>query len=206
MSFEVQPAQPADASRLADVFFASFDDEFNRTMFPPAPDTHDWFSNNFFSDAIAQHFTGDGHVTVLKVVEASNPTEIAAFAIWRRYMTSADRDRREESHNSDMQLPASSDKALCEHFFGAMEEEHQKWMGDRPHYCMFSVLIFFPTPTSPASIPTPFLVRGNTGYSWCAVCTTTDVNCRSRYSRHPRFVPGPWVRVETVTLGPGARG
>ncbi|KAJ5698695.1 hypothetical protein N7462_000700 [Penicillium macrosclerotiorum] len=128
MPFELQVADPADAPNRAEVFFAAFSDDFNRTMFPVNPDVHAWMIKNMLGgDNFAQH------EVFLKVTDLSNPEVPVAFAKWRRPLSSSGADQ--ESHpETPMQWPVSSDNELCDRFFGRMDRDHGELMKDRPHY------------------------------------------------------------------------
>lgn len=129
MSFTVTQATQHDAPKLAEVFFAAFSDDFNRTMFPPEPDVRTWITEHLVGGKDAQKYE-----VFLKVTDPSNPDAVVAFAKWIRPLDTADRDRQEESGGPVW--PVSSDTELCDRFFGTMDEHHHQLMGDRPHYCM----------------------------------------------------------------------
>ncbi|KAJ5817263.1 Acyl-CoA N-acyltransferase [Penicillium robsamsonii] len=128
MSLEVYPATPADAPALTQVFYAAFRSDADKAMFPNTPDGTEWWEK-VFSTAITRSIAGESNEIFFKVTEGSESGPIVAFAKWKR-PAPADHDRREEQ----IMWPASSDKELCDRFFWGMEAQHQKWMGDRPHY------------------------------------------------------------------------
>lgn len=131
MSLEIHPVSVGDAPELTQVFHASFCSDFDTTMFPNTPDVTEWWEKSF-SDDITRSIAGETQV-LLKVTEGSDRGAIVAFAKWKLPVPAAGRDRHEEQ----IVWPASSDKELCDHFFRGMEERHEKWMGERPHYCTF---------------------------------------------------------------------
>ena len=133
MSLKIHPAAPADAPELTQVFYATFGGDFNRTMFPETPDVTVWWEHRFSEEARLT-LAGEGHEALLKVTDGEGV--ILAFAKWKKPVSAADRDLRE--HEPVVWAP-SSDKELCERFFFGMDTHHEKWMGDRPHYCMFFV-------------------------------------------------------------------
>lgn len=131
MASDVQFAQPADAPKLAEVFFAAFSDQFNRTMFPDNPDVRVWMEKNMLcGEGISED------QIMLKVTDPSNPDVVAAFAKWIRPSSgsSADHDR----HEDPAVWPESSDGELCDLFFGTMDKHHKDAMEEKPHYCMFA--------------------------------------------------------------------
>lgn len=132
MPFEIHPATPADAPALAEVFLAAFSDDFNRTMFPPTPDVRAWAAENLFTSRSPKE-------VILKITDSDDPGTAAAFARWiRPGQAHADPDP------GQTEWPASSDSALCDHFFGTMGKHHEELMGDRSHYCMFIDHVLFP--------------------------------------------------------------
>lgn len=138
MSLEVHPASPTDARELAQVFYASFRSDFDTTMFPNTPDVTEWWEK-YFTAGITRSIAGETHDVFLKVTEGSESGGIVAFAKWKCPATAADRDRHEEQ----IVWPPSSDKELCDRFFTGMGARHEKWMGERPHYCTFFFFSFF---------------------------------------------------------------
>jgi hypothetical protein len=132
MTLKIIPATPADGAELTEVFFATFVGDFNRTMFPHTPDVAAWWEQTFH-DSIKRSIAGETNEVFLKVVD-SDLDAIVAFAKWK-VPTSADRDR-DEREESAVWAP-SCDGELCDRFFSGMEKLHEKWMGNRPHYCMF---------------------------------------------------------------------
>jgi hypothetical protein len=134
MGSDIQLAQPTDAPKLAEVFFAAFSDRFNRTMFPDNPDVRTWMEKNI----LCGEGMSDDQI-VLMVTDPSNPDVVAAFAKWVRpsSVSSADHDRQAEA---PVEWPESSDGELCDRFFGTMDGHHKEIMKGRPHYCMFILL------------------------------------------------------------------
>ncbi|CAI7591194.1 unnamed protein product [Penicillium glandicola] len=129
MSLEIYPASPSDAPQLTQVFYASFRSDLDTTMFPNTPDVTEWWENDF-SAGIKRSLAGETNDVFLKVTEGSEDGAIVAFAKWKRPVLAADRDRHEEQ----IVWAPSSDKELCDRFFYGMEAQHEKWMGERPHY------------------------------------------------------------------------
>lgn len=138
MSLEVHPASPTDAHELAQVFYASFRSDFDTTMFPNTPDVTEWWEK-YFTAGITRSIAGETHDVFLKVTEGSESGGIVAFAKWKCPATAADRDRHEEQ----IVWPPSSDKELCDRFFTGTGARHEKWMGERPHYCTFFFFLPF---------------------------------------------------------------
>jgi hypothetical protein len=137
MPLEMIPATPADGAELTEIFYAAFMGDFNRTMFPDTPDVTAWWEQNFH-DTIKRSIAAETNEVILKVVD-SDQGAIVAFAKWK-CPTSADRDRHEREES--VVWAPSCDGELCDRFFSGMEELHGKWMGDRPHYCMFLFCFF----------------------------------------------------------------
>lgn len=177
MSLEIHPASPKDAPELAQVFYASFRTDCDKTMFPNTPDVTEWFER-FFSADITRSIEGETRDVFLKVTEGSEDggDRIVAFAKWK-FPVPADRNRHEEQ----IVWPASSDKELCDRFFNGMEARHEKWMGERPHYCTFFFFFF-------KSLGLVFLeqIRRNTTNRY-----------RSGYVGCSRFLPGQGTGLET---------
>ncbi|KAJ5708547.1 hypothetical protein N7488_008348 [Penicillium malachiteum] len=127
MTLEIHEATSSDAADLTEIFLAAFSDSFNRTMFPPTPDVRAWATENLFNGKNKE----SEHEIYLKVTDTDSD-ETVAFAKWvRPFHAVADRDRHPEEVR---EWPISSDKGLCELFFGTMEDHHHRLMGDRPHY------------------------------------------------------------------------
>ena len=136
MAIEIQPANPQDAPALAEVFLAAFCDSFNRSLFPVTPDVREWWVK-LFIDSCVKPQSGD---VLLKAVDTSAKSEtgegvIAAFAIWN--LPPKDPDAVNQVKHDAQQWPESSDRALCDRFFGRMEEMRESIVGGRRHYCMF---------------------------------------------------------------------
>lgn len=127
MAFEIQLAQPADAPKLAEAFFAAFCDRFNRSMFPDKPDARAWMTKNMLGD---EGISEDQ--ILLKVTDPSNPDVVAGFAKWVRPSAASVVHDRQAAFPA---WPESSDGALCDLFFGTMDSAHKEIMGERPHYC-----------------------------------------------------------------------
>lgn len=126
-NYEIHEATPSDAPSLATVFHSAFSDTFNKTMFPPTPEVHNWVATNFLNG----NALGSEHEVILKISDGNIPI---AFAKWvRPFHADSDRDLSVK----EVQWPLSSDKELCERFFGTMSEHHERIMGVRPHYCKF---------------------------------------------------------------------
>ena len=154
MALEIQTATSADAPALAEVFFAAFSDDFNRTMFPPTPDVRAWIAETLLTSDEAS-----GRDIILKATDPADSDAVVAFAKWVRPSSSdahADPDRHEGP-----KWPAGSDAALCDLFFGTMDEHHEVLMEERPHYCKFSIFLFllshFPIRTVCFQWSCPFL-------------------------------------------------
>jgi hypothetical protein len=137
MSLEIYPARPTDARELTKVFYGSFHSDLDTAMFPNAPDVTEWWEE-YFTTSITRSIAGETHDVFLKVAEGSEDGGIVAFAKWKLPVPAADRRRNEEQ----IVWPPSSDKDLCDRFFSGMGARHEKWMGDRPHYCTFFFLSF----------------------------------------------------------------
>lgn len=135
MSLEITQASKEDAPALSEVFFAAFSDDFNRRMFPPAPDTRAWMIENAFG--------GKGPAKnseiFLKITDPSQPDTPVAVAKWIRPLSAAERGEYEAEARPAW--PVSSDPEICDWFFGMMDEQHHRLMGDRPHYCMFLIVL-----------------------------------------------------------------
>lgn len=142
MALEIEPANPSDASQFTEVFLAAFSDDFNRTMFPATPDVREWLTKDF-SESIARSLAESSHEVYLKVTDPSHG-KLVAFAKWKRPVPAADLDRHDDSRTAggDVAWPESSDTALCGRFFSEMDAQHQRWMGGRPHFCMFRCFLY----------------------------------------------------------------
>ncbi|KAJ5085223.1 hypothetical protein N7532_009994 [Penicillium argentinense] len=126
MSFEVQFASPGDSPSLTETFLCTFADDFNRTMFPPTPEVRAWLERTFLAVDLSKTYQ-----VMLKIVDPSNPSIVAAFAKWARPLhAGADQDR----HDPAPSWPVDGDADLREMFFGMMERHHEELMGGRPHY------------------------------------------------------------------------
>lgn len=137
MAFEVEFATPVDAPRLTEVFLAAFSDDFNRRMFPPTADVREWASTNLLN--------GNGKApkseVFLKIADTAGAGELAGFAKWVlvRKSDAACADGREGAEQESDRWPESSDRDLCDSFFGTMQNHHRHIMGGKPHYCELSV-------------------------------------------------------------------
>ncbi|EAW20217.1 GNAT family N-acetyltransferase [Aspergillus fischeri NRRL 181] len=133
MSFELLPADPADSPNLTTVFFSAFSNPFNQRLFPRTPDVTAYWTAQFTS------FINNPHKTVLKIIDSEDGS-IVAFAVWQLPVQSSPEDvhlKHPHSHShagDEHHYPASSDRELCEVFFGGMEEMKGRIMGARPHY------------------------------------------------------------------------
>lgn len=136
MPLEIHPATPDDAPRLSEIFFTAFTDPFSQRMFPPStPEVHEWWTAKFIEDC-TNPSSGDILLKVVDRDDASGQEVIAAFAIWN--VPPADDPSAVNSIQLDLpKFPESSDRGLCEQFFGRMTELRERFVGGRRHYCMF---------------------------------------------------------------------
>lgn len=145
MPFELLPADPTDSPALTTVFLSAFSSPFNQRLFPRTPDVITYWTAQFTS------FINNPHKAVLKITNSEDGS-IVAFAVWQLPVPSSAEDvHLKHSHSpphshahaqagDEHPYPASSDRELCEVFFGGMEEMKKRIMGSRPHYC----ISFFP--------------------------------------------------------------
>ncbi|KAJ5232857.1 hypothetical protein N7468_005813 [Penicillium chermesinum] len=116
----VELATPADAPHLTEIFLAAFSNAFNRRLFPPTAEVREWFAANVLNG------TGTAPENEI-VVKIADPTtgELAGFAKWVRVAGATGGDRKGQK----LSWPESSDRALCDLFFGTMEKDHARIMG-----------------------------------------------------------------------------
>ena len=138
MSAAISVATPTDAPKLAEVFFAAFSDDFNRTMFPLTPEVRTWAATQLLGGHGAQK-----HETFLKIEDPSDPGVVMGFAKWVRVAGRAPSAAADHDGSTGTAWPEGSDKKLCERFFGEMERRHRVAIGNRPHYCMSLPFFFF---------------------------------------------------------------
>ncbi|KMK56602.1 GNAT family acetyltransferase [Aspergillus fumigatus Z5] len=139
MPFELLPADPTDSPALTTVFLSAFSSPFNQRLFPRTPDVITYWTAQFTS------FINNPHKAVLKITDSEDGS-IVAFAVWQLPVPSSPEDvHLKHSHSpshshahaqagDEHPYPVSSDRELCEVFFGGMEEMKKRIMGSRPHY------------------------------------------------------------------------
>lgn len=137
MPFEVEPATTEDAPALADIFLAAFSDKFNRTLFPVTPNVREWWTNKFIEDCV----NPPANDILLKAVDTSTKTEsgenvVAAFAIWNQPPSDPNAVNQCKMDKFPP-WPEDSDKGLCDKLIGDMEEQRERFVGGRRHYCIF---------------------------------------------------------------------
>lgn len=85
-----------------------------------------------FTEDCTKPASGDILLKAVDRDDASGKEVIAAFAIWNV----PPKDDPNAFHQGLPQFPESSDRGLCEWFFGRMTDFREKFVGGRRHYCM----------------------------------------------------------------------
>ena len=119
------PADVEDIPKLIDVLYAAFDMEF---VLPDTPKGREWWHNmmhNDFKDSETQP------MVYIKVVDTATG-QIVAFASWLWGDTIKTRKERYPPFVDDMNVSA------VEAFFGGMDANRQRIMGEKPHYGMWA--------------------------------------------------------------------
>ncbi|KAL4807455.1 acyl-CoA N-acyltransferase [Aspergillus unguis] len=123
MSFSLEPAVANDAPRLTEIYFAAFTNVLSQRITPDTGDVRE-FQTAAFKKDIENAQNGKGmHFT--KAVDKDGV--IAGFSSWKVYEGLTEDE-------GTIQWPASSDAELCTSFFGGMNTERKKIIGDQPHY------------------------------------------------------------------------
>ena len=125
--YQIQKARSADVVDMATCFFKAFVEmphpqaQFYGRMFPSTPSVHD-----FFVKSLATQMQQEPQSVFLKAVEDSCNGNLVGFIKWAS-------PEAGESYWADYR--EDSDARLCNAFFGAMGENREKLMGNRPHWC-----------------------------------------------------------------------
>ncbi|KAJ5131118.1 Acyl-CoA N-acyltransferase [Penicillium bovifimosum] len=123
----LQPATLEDMPAITELFYAVFTDPGMRHLFPDTPGTHQWFTATNHTDMLTKPYQKYLKVIDPSTVDAQGRARIAAYAKWDLAMAD-ERGPRFPPWHSDM--PQHD----CDTFFGKLESERKRVMGDRKHY------------------------------------------------------------------------
>lgn len=141
MPFELQPATPADAPEMTDVFFKAFSNPLIRAAFPDTDDMRKWFIQ-MLTKSIKQMEAGESDELFFKVVEIDDQERnqqprIAAFSQWKlpAQTASESSQKTDKKEESESVWPEFCNQELCRRLFGILAARREKFMGDRPYLC-----------------------------------------------------------------------
>ncbi|KAL4883565.1 hypothetical protein BJY04DRAFT_184900 [Aspergillus karnatakaensis] len=141
MNFTLVPAIPADAPRLAEIYFSAFTNELSRRLFPRAEDT-EAFQIRGLEENARETQSGGKKTSLIKVVGTNDAGEevIAGYALWKFH---GDQEETTGKGAEKTEWPGSSDGELCDSFFGKVTAERERAVGEQRHYYL-SILAIDP--------------------------------------------------------------
>jgi NAD-dependent oxidoreductase involved in siderophore biosynthesis len=124
-TLRLEPVTEDDIQALSSLWYAAFTDPGFRKLFPDTPAVRQWWDDANRADLRKKPFQ-----KYLKVVDTASKNKIIAYAKW-------DLSTAEQRGERFPPFPAEGDQELLEKFFGTMENERKRVLGDRLNYCMY---------------------------------------------------------------------
>ena len=124
----LEPATVEDLPAITDLWFTVFSDPGMRRLFPDTPGTREWFTTANHTDMLTKPYQKYIKIIDPNTTDSQGKARIVAYAKWDLAMPD-ERGGRFPSWHGDMPGP------LCDAFFGGLESERRRVMGDRKHYC-----------------------------------------------------------------------
>jgi hypothetical protein len=113
---------PDDIPKISEVWFRAFNSPSNKELIPDTPGLRTWWDDANYYDLLHRPYQ-----KYLKVVDSTHPDAIVAYGKWDL-----------EPNECVKRFPpwhTDSNAKLCNKFFGGIEQQRKRLMGDRKHYC-----------------------------------------------------------------------
>lgn len=134
----LEEATHADADELAPLFAAAFHDgddiaaKYFQKMCPLNDATTDgWIKST--------HFGLDDPYTIFLKVTDKNTGKIVAYGRWLKPKKDEDKDQPGNEEGRWDDVAAVCDEETANALFGAFHQNRHEMMGDRKHYCKFTI-------------------------------------------------------------------
>lgn len=131
-SLVLEHATIEDVPAITELFFIVFNDPGMRHLFPDTPGAREWFTKTNRHDMLTKPYQKYLKIIEPNTKDAQGRPRIVAYAKWDLAMAD-ERGPRFPPWHGDM--PQHD----CDVFFGCLESERKRVMGDRKHYCEYSV-------------------------------------------------------------------
>lgn len=215
MPFHVTEATPDDISKLIDIYFAAFQDDFDLLIWPDTKSNRKWGSKGLLHDI------SDPDVLILKAVErVGNVDTIVSWASWELWSEEELESWTESGSESDSEWSSSScsseseseseeksieDTAESDCFYEKSWEMHRRYM-KKSHWgkselCLQYLLLLLTTKQSLISsqLPQPTNVEALHLYSW-SVALKGQLSFKSK----PTLKQARWLSLSMRSSGLGA--
>ncbi|KAI3144547.1 hypothetical protein CBS147325_5307 [Penicillium roqueforti] len=123
----LEPATVEDLPAITDLWFTAFNDPGMRRLFPDTPGTREWFTEANRTDMLTKPFQKYIKIIDPSTTDTQGKARIVAYAKWDLAMPDERGDRFPPWHGD---MPGQ----VCDTFFGGLESERKRVMGDRKHY------------------------------------------------------------------------
>jgi hypothetical protein len=117
-----------DLPAITELWFTVFSDPGMRKLVPDTPGTREWFTEANRVDMLTKPYQKYIKIIDPNTKDAQGQARIAAYAKWDLAMLD-ERGPRFPPWHGDMP------KQDCDTFFGGLDQERKRVMGDRKHYC-----------------------------------------------------------------------
>ncbi|KAJ5774882.1 Acyl-CoA N-acyltransferase [Penicillium paradoxum] len=126
-SLVLEPVTIEDLPAITELWFTVFNDPGMTHLMPNTPGIREWFTQANRTDMLTKPYQKYLKVVDPNTKDAQGRSRIAAYAKWDLAMPD-ERGPRFPPWHGDM--PQTD----CEKFFGSLESERKRVMGDRKHY------------------------------------------------------------------------
>ncbi|KAL4903142.1 hypothetical protein BDW74DRAFT_180013 [Aspergillus multicolor] len=133
MNFSLEPVQPSDAPRIAEIYFSAFTNPLSTRLMPRSDEGYAFQVANYQKSAEEAQSGEEKDMVKIVGTEPGKDPVIVGFALWKFYDGASDDEGKEEEK---VQWPSSCDAELCNSFFAGVVRERKTAIGEQPHYCL----------------------------------------------------------------------